>query len=277
MELNKKGFVFSIIAFFIIATAVVFVLAVGRTNELTSVQTQAQRIQVVDQFVQTVHQDAQEAFSIAGFSSIYDLQVIMIDKQESLAELDIAQNETEFVDLLDSLIASGKLDGYDVSQLQNNNFNAWKHSIEQLGTLQGVVIEFSDMENLRVDISDTCFALIFQAQQNFTVRDKFTESKWTETVDLGAIISIEMFFNPLGYQIGLTPQPIVQGEEADVGVFAQAFGAPDFIQRFLGILEAGENGCGIATLFDPNDPDTPDGGVDYEYVKEVKQTVTFSE
>jgi hypothetical protein len=252
MELmnSKKGFVFSILAVFIVATAVIFALSVSSTGELSELEVKTQRVNTVDEFVQAALDDSQAAFDIAAFNALFGLQ----EKQSS---------ELEYVNdaraALIALMLTGEYEGDDsYAQISTTNLADWKETITELGSYQGVDVNFTDESVLEV-YHESHWFVTFSWTANMIFKDSLSDSVWEEKIDAITSIPVERFYEPLHNVDGRAKIKVIEATDTDAldivadRTFVANVDAPSFLQRLEGPPYGEPDGYGFETLVDVTD------------------------
>lgn len=246
MELNKKGFVFSIIAIFIVATAVLFALGLARSDQLSELEVKTERVRTIDEFVQASLADAQTALDIAGFNALYGIQEYQLSNQALTPDVK---------DRLISLVKTGSYDGDEYVQINESSLNIWESRIQSLGDLQGVDIILTEPE-IAVWQRDP-WVVSYNWTSNITYVDDLSNSVWDERIILQTHVQVNRFYEPYSRILGndnIKVEAAAEGEQTIEDIFAdQTFvvneDAPSYLQRLEGIEEGfTPDGNGIETL-----------------------------
>lgn len=235
------------------------------------------RVESMDDFIDDILLDVENAAYISGFRSILAMEEYIAQNQTYVDDAELRFSEAFF---------NGTVNGENMSLIQNNTFPLWIGRIEDRAGDIGVEVYF---ENISVSINQsTPWELAVNLEFNLVVGDDYGTAYWEKPERVTALISIADFDDPI-YRVGtgghvfntirLQEVPYFVDNETNSTSFLLNHtassryitfsGAPSFLMRLEGDL--GMDANGIESLvyipeLDDQDLDIKDSSVvDFVY------------
>ncbi len=162
-KMNKKSMIFTVFAILLVAVLIANVSLLSRTDYMQKSFVTSSRVTTMNDFILSVHQDAQRNLMISGYRAIITLQRY------------IAVNGvfvTNFSDVFQELVVNGSINGVKEDIMENASINDWAFRMN------------NEAEKLNINVYIT--------PRNVRVYHK---TPWKITIELNATMNITDFNN----------------------------------------------------------------------------------
>lgn len=247
---GKKGvfFTFTALLMMTIFLSSFFVYSYYREKDKTLVI--EDRINTMDDFIEDIENDVENAIHITGFRSLLSLLEYMSREGTYVDDVDVRFSELFF---------NGTVDGVEMGLIENNTFYEWESRMKNESKKIGIELSFSDVSvSVR---QDDPWGVVVGLNYTLIVGDLRSTAYWTKEMYSEKRISILNFEDPL-YRIGtngIVLNPIVNttvpyfvnSSNNDTTYLKLHNGdqmyinnvlAPSFLKRLEGDLSADVNG-----------------------------------
>jgi len=274
MELNKRGIFFTSL---VIVILTLFLLSYTIYSTIQERRTTQKRIETMNNFLFSLEEDLSRKIFISGFRIIFLMEKHILETGTYIRDIDESFQEAFF---------NGTIEDRNDTELQtimaDSTFSGISNFIKERSSEINIDTTF---ENPEIQIlQEDPWNLKIILTMDLKIQDQSNLASWNKTESFIGYVPIEGFQDPvytieegLGVSVNITKTPYIQITSSNINdheantYYTNYSGAPNFLNRLEGNLEASSSCCGIESIVKSKVSPLNQGKsvIDYEYFRNL--------